>query len=149
MTDDTDPLVVALQRKLNHVSDRLESVEADRDDLKDRVAELERVVDPAPESKGYDDLSRDQKVFRLRTALVTDAMQNGGRAAMRYGEAKSVFGNRPSPGHTYDLMELAAAADGFDYNEDTGEKRITVNIEAVNDDAVIRAANKTPGGIPA
>lgn len=152
MSDEIDKLrahVEALSNRTGDLRETIQELERENSHLRDRVSELERVIAPDPEAESYEDLSREQKVFKLRTALVSKATDNQGRARMKYNDVKWLFNDHPSPGHTYDLMKLAGNADGFDYNDKTGEKRITVDIGDVNDNAVIRAANKTTEGTPA
>jgi len=45
---------------------------------------------------------------------------------------------------------LAADLDGFDYGTPSGEggqKRVTVNIDAVNDETLVHAVNNARGGV--
>lgn len=138
MTDDRDPLVEALQRKVNTQADRIE-------DLEDRLGKLEELVDPDPGATGYEQLTKDQKVFRVRRHLLERADKTNGRAAMKYKEIMMLFDGHPSPGHCYDLMERAGTIDGFEYDEaggGKGEKRVRVSADAVNDETLIHAANK-------
>lgn len=140
----TDELVEALRRKVNAQQARI-------DDLEDELADLKQVVDPDPGATAYHQLTKDQKVHRVRTALVEDAAGGDGRAYMKYKAVKMLFDGHPSDGHCYDLMERAAHADGFDYDEagqGDGEKRIRVNLAAVNDDALVHAANNATHSNP-
>lgn len=141
MTDDLEPLVDALRRQLK---DRTRRVE----DLEDRVAELEELVDPDPGGVAYEQLTRDQKVHRVRVALLEQATA-GKTPVMKYDDVRWLFDGKPSPGHAYDLMELVAEADGYVYEKGghgKGQKRIRVDPEAVNDDRIVHAANNADVG---
>lgn len=145
MSDDGElaALVDALRRKVNAQAGRIEELEG-------TVERLQRVVDTDMDAKEYDQLTRQDKVREVRDTLVREAMDYGGKARLEYGEVRAIFGNRPSPGHTYNLMELAGEADGFRYDdaEDTPQ-RVTVELERVNEEAIVRAANKTETANPA
>lgn len=53
-----------------------------------------------------------------------------------------LFGGKPSTGHCYDLMNLAADADDFEYQERSDDdNRLTADAAAVNDSAVLHAVN--------
>ena len=119
--------------------------------LRDRVAELEELVDPDPGGVAYEQLTRDQKVHRVRVALFEQATA-GNTPVMKYDDVRWLFDGKPSPGHAYDLMELAASADGYVYEEGghgSGQKRIRVEPDAVNDERIVHAANKGVDGIGA
>lgn len=146
MSDDLEPLVDALRRQLKDRTRRIE-------ELEDRVATLEELVDPDPGGVAYEQLTREQKVHRVRVALFEQAT-DGRTASMKYKDVQWLFDGRPSPGHAYDLMELAAEADGFVYDRAgngnaTGDKRIRVEPDAVNDERVIHAANNGSEATPA
>jgi hypothetical protein len=155
MSDELDPLEVAAVRRVlwslagdegdddgtlmdaaTAAVDRVETLES-------RVAELEELVDPDPGGKDYDQLTKDQKVNRVRTALLEQAEDRNGKAKMNYKEVMWLFDGHPSPGHAYDLMERAGDLDGFTYDSagGDGEKRVRVDAGAVNDDALIHAVN--------
>lgn len=144
MSDDTDPLVEALRRKVNTQAERI-------DDLEARLAELEQLVEPDPGTTAYEQLTRDQKVHRVRVALLEQATERHDYT-LTYDEVQWLFDGHPSPGHCYDLMELAAEADGYTYEtggHGKGQKRIRVTPDAVNDERVIHAANNGGATTPA
>lgn len=151
MSDDLQPLVKALRRKVNHQEDTINTQEDMIDALEERVAELERLVDPDPGSTEYDQLTKSQKVHRVRKHLVEEA-DKGNVPAMKYKDVKWLFDGHPSAGHCYDLMEQAGQLDGFAYEtggHGKGEKRIRVNLEAVKDETLLHAVNNAPDETPA
>jgi len=144
MSDDLEPLVDALRRQLKDRTRRLE-------DLEDRVAELEKLVDPDPGGVAYEQLTSDQKVHRIRVALLEQATA-GNAPTMKYDDVRWLFGGKPSAGHAYDLMERAANADGYVYEtggHGDGQKRIRVEPDAVNDERIVHAVNNGPAAVGA
>ena len=144
-------LVEALQRKLTFHDERLAELEDENDDLRERVAELERVVDTDPGRGTYEELSKDRKVYRVRVAVAKRAAESSNnRGAMTYKDVYWLFDGHPSYGHCYDLMARAAELGGFEYDT-SGDtpNRITSNFDAVNDETVIHAVKKELGGVGA
>jgi len=142
--DNMDAFVKALQRKLNTAVDRIDELERENNELRRQVSELQAELNPDPESKSYDELSKGDKVRRIREKLVDVAETNhGGCESLKYKEIKMLFGGYPSPGHCYDLMQVAGEAEGFAYDENgDGTKRVRVDIEAVKDESYFHTANK-------
>lgn len=141
--EELEARVDALGRARMNLTERIEDLERENEELRERVATLESVVDTDPDSIAYDALTKDRKVHRIRSKLVEIADNTDGSAAMHYDDVINEFGGRPSPGHAYDLMDAAANLDGFAIDEGPkGKKRISVKTEYVNDLAVFRAANK-------
>lgn len=133
--DELPQVVDALRRMVNDQRDRIE-------ELEDTVERLQQVVDTDLDAKSYDQLTRQDKVREIRDTLVREAMDHAGTARIEYGEVRAIFGNRPSPGHTYDLMELAGEGEGFGYDDaDDTPQRVVVDLEYVNDECRVRAAN--------
>lgn len=159
MSDGFDPVEYAAVRRVvwSLAGDRVDLDDADDsmmdaalaavervEELEDRVAELEELVDPDPGGVAYEQLTREQKVYRVRVALLEQATA-GNAPVMKYTDVQWLFDGRPSAGHAYDLMELAAEADGYVYEtggHGDGQKRIRVEPDGVNDERVIHAANK-------
>lgn len=113
------------------------------EELNDRVARIEAVVNASPENIAYQTLTRDRKVHIVRSKLVEIALNTNGSAALDYNEVTKLFDGHPSPGHAYDLMEWAADLEGFDYDKNPdGNDRVIVRTDAVNDLAMFRTANK-------
>lgn len=138
----------ALTTRNNHLQERVWELQDENEQLRDRVAELEQVVDPDPGSVNYEQLTKSQKVHRVRVALVEKAArEHNGKTRMDYNDVVWLFDGNPSPGHAYDLMERAGELDGFEYDKpDGGNKRITANLDAVKDETLIHAANKASAG---
>jgi len=148
---DFETRVTILEQRLDSLYDYIEEVEAEKDELKHENAELRRQVselksqqNPDPESKSYDELSKPEKVRKVREQLVSVAETNhNGCSTLKYKEVKMLFDGYPSAGHCYDLMELAGGADGFGYDENgEGTKRVRVDIDAVKDESYFHTANK-------
>lgn len=143
--DDLEARFDALNRSRLHLMERLDEAEEERDQLRERVAELENIVDPDPGATEYEQLTRPQKVHHLRRHLTEEAATGNGKFAMKYREVKALFDGYPSAGHCYDLMKRAGELDGFTYDEaggGRGQKRIRVNIGDVNDETLLHAVNK-------
>lgn len=56
-----------------HAVNRINEIGDENERLRERVSELEARSNPHPESKEYDDLTRDEKVQQLRESLVEKA----------------------------------------------------------------------------
>jgi hypothetical protein len=145
--EDLEARFDALNRSRMHLRERVDDLEAENESLRERVADLEQVVDPDPGAVEYDELSRSRKVHRVRRRLVETAARTNGKASMQYSDVMWLFDGHPSRGHCYVLMELAGDLDGFRYdtNGDTPH-RILVNLDGVNDETLIHAANTAHGG---
>jgi len=143
MSDDLETRVEVLEQRLDSMYEWVEEVERSNNELTRQVDELHELVNPDPGSIEYDQLTKAQKVRRIRQTLV-DSAGNRGVAQLKYKEIMMLFDGHPSPGHCYDLMERAAEADGFAYDsagQGNGEKRIRVKTDDVNDDTLFHAAN--------
>lgn len=135
MPDDLAPLVKALQRKTNHLDDRIT-------ELEDDVALLYEITDIDPGSIEYDSMSRSQKVRSLRLAVLRRALTRDGKAKMTYREVMTLFNDHPSAGHCYDLMRDAASLAGFEYADTgPGDHAVRVDVSAVNDTTLVQTAN--------
>lgn len=145
----SDDLVERHEERLGEHSKRFADHIQRINELEERLAQLEQVVDTDVGAIRYEQLTKQDKVRKVRIALVNRA-GGSGTARMTYGEVQSLLNNRPSPGHAYDLMELAGECDGFDYQRPDGpDNRIVVNMDDVNDDALIHAANNEDQRVPA
>lgn len=146
--EDLEARFEALNRARLHFNDRVDVLEEENEQLRERVAELEEIVTPDPNSVEYDQLTRPQKVHRIRKKLVEQAARrHNGRSSMDYKEVTWLFDGHPSPGHAYTLMELAGELDGFEFDPDSGEnQRVLANLDAVNDETLFHAANKAVEG---
>jgi hypothetical protein len=124
-------------------------LEQENEDLRERVAELEGAVDPNPTGKEYDDMNRGERVFRVRVAVARRAADSNGKGSYVYKDVSTLFNEQPSSGYCFKLLREAAEADGFDFDESTRPKRLTVNLDGVNSDAIVHAVknnNWTEGG---
>jgi len=150
MSDDLEGLVKALQRKLNYQVERIDELEETVENVGARVGEMQEVVNPDPGSRTYEELTKDQKVHKVRKKLLSLAMNSNGVASMKYRDVKTMFDGYPSDGHCYDLMELAGQKEGFSYTKNKGgEKVLRVKAPDVNDEALIHAVNNAPSENPA
>ena len=167
MRDDSDDVdladlqarVEALHRKSSALREDVWQLEEENERLRERVADLEELVDPDPGATEYEDLSKPRRVYRLRKALVEQAASAAtGKAAMTYNDVKWLFDGLPSDGYCYELMKRAAGwdpdtqtatFDGFGYGRpsgDGGDLRVTANIGAVNDETLLHAVNNASEG---
>lgn len=152
MSEDTERRLEALEAWQDAVKTQLDVLRSENRELKDRVAELETLVDPDPGATEYDQLTREQKVHKVRKTLVQNAARTNGMDAMKYKAVMSLFNGHPSAGHCYTLMERAAELEGFVYDKagnGRGEKRIRVILGDVNDETLIHAANNATEGVTA
>ncbi|WP_435065866.1 hypothetical protein [Halobaculum sp. EA56] len=151
MSEDVDDLAERLDGVQSVAQTALQQVADLRDELAEkektierleyRIAELEGRVDPDPHAKDYDDLERPEKVRMVRQELVRRAEATNGKAALDYSDVQwSVFDGHASARHCYDLMELAAQEDGF-VEDDSGTRRITVDVSEVNDSSLFVGGN--------
>jgi len=144
MKDDVEARFDAMSKWQDNLEDRVVELEDENRQLRERVAELEELVDPDPGNVAYEQLTKSQKIHRVRKALLETATRSNGVASMKYKEVMALFNNRPSPGHAYDLMEAAAEIDGYAYDaagQGRGDKRVRVNADDVNDDRLFHAVN--------
>lgn len=132
---DTDPLVEALRQKANHLTERLDDLEAENESLRERVDTLEARV-PEPSAVEYERLDKHDKATIIRQKLADTASSTNGKASMQYKDVIAVFDGNPSAGHAYDIMNLAGQIEGFKYGSSPkGEKRLIVTLENVKDRA--------------
>lgn len=122
---------------------RIAILEDENERLTERVAELEAQVDPDPHSKAYDDMSRGERIRKIRETLVEEAQRrHTGKAKMSYKDVLLLFDNHPSDGYAYKLMELAAKEGGFEYTDSNG-KVVRVNTDAVKDESLFHTVNNS------
>lgn len=112
--------------------------------LEERVATLEGRVTPDPSSKDYDSKTRAEKVREVRLSCVSSAKQNNrGKGSLEYTDVMTLFDHRPSAGHAYTLLKLAADMAGFEYEKRDGKNdRLRVTLADVNDETVFHGVNK-------
>lgn len=140
----TDKQVQIHETRLDAMSDAIDRLEDKVEEYEERISELEELVNPDPADTDYEQLTKAQKVYKVRQHLIQDAARSNGVSRMTYREVKALFNGHPSPGHCYDLMEQAAEIDGYVYDQagGDGQKRVRVTLDAVKDDTLIHAANK-------
>lgn len=161
MTDDVHELqmqVEALRRKLNNRTegvgydenyDSLADVVAKLDEIDERLRRVERVVDTDPDRVEYSEMTKEQKVYRIRQELVENAVATDGTWSLKYRDVMALFNGQPSAGHIYNLMEAGGQMDGFVYDRPgegdagahTGEYRIRVDTSQVNDTSLFQSVN--------
>lgn len=138
MTNDT---LDAHDRRIGENAKDLAYLKQEVRELRTAIERIEQVVDTGSGAARYEDMSRKDKVRKVRAYLVDQA--RNGRAYLTYDAVLAIFDGRPSPGHAYDLMDLAGQADGFEYQERDGHpNRIVVELDAINDDAGFHGTNK-------
>lgn len=143
MSDDMEKRVQILEQRLDSMYEWVEELERSNSELTRQVDELHELVNPDPGSVEYDQLTKAQKVRRIRETLVDNAGKRG-VSQLKYKEVMMLFDGHPSPGHCYDLMERAAEAEGFAYDkagQGDGDKRVRVKTDDVNDETLFHAAN--------
>lgn len=154
--DEFDDVLDDFGERLNDLEMRMDAFSRGADAIRDDLAELEDAhaaldttvgrlqsrVTPDPTGKAYDELSREDKITRVRHALARTAVRNGGKARKTYSEVRALFDDRPSVGHCYDLMNWAGDATGFEYQEfdDGRDNRLVIRLDDVADEAVLHAA---------
>lgn len=168
MSDDFQELemrVEALRRKVNSrldgigyeedhdsiqdVLDEIDRLDNRLDEMGERLRRVERVVDTDPDRVEYQEMSKGQKVYRIRQELVEKATATNGKWRLDYQDVKALFNGQPSAGHCYNLMEAAAEMDGFVYDRpgqgdatsETGEYRIRVETDQLNNMRLFQSVN--------
>jgi hypothetical protein len=139
------------QKQFKSLANRVDELETGGnnfpDDLGERLVALESTVDTDLDGKAYEELTRKDKVREIQTALIDEAASSAtNKAAMDYQEIRWLFNARPSAGHVYDLMDFAGQEDGFDYQRRDGDNnRLTVDLDDVNEELRVHAANNRDG----
>lgn len=137
----------AFEQRIKSLQETVDTLEETVRDVDQRVATIEAQVQLDMDEKDYEQLTREDKAREIQSSLIHAARESPtDKAAMNYREVRFLFNGRPSTGHCYDLMDLAAQEDGFDYEErEEHENRITVNLPDVNDELVVHAVNNDDG----
>ncbi|MFB6201579.1 MAG: hypothetical protein ABEI98_06180, partial [Halorhabdus sp.] len=111
---------------------RIDDLEAEVEELRELIEEHDRVVDTDLDGKSYEQLTRTDKVREIRRALVEEAAGSAtNKASMEYQDVRWLFNGRPSTGHVYDLMAVAAQESGFHYQEREDDSRLVVDLSGV------------------
>jgi len=120
-----------------------EKLREENEQLRRRIADIEAIIEPNPGSKEYRQMSKDERVLKVRRTLARRAKKNGGKASMDYNDISAVFDEEPSNGYCFKLMKAAKKAQGYEYEKRTdGNDRVKVELAAVNDERVLHAVNK-------
>jgi hypothetical protein len=126
-------MLEAQDKRIKELETLVSDLEDTVADLRQELADLEERADPAPDRKDYQEMSRAEKVAKLRRGLLDQAGDRGGRAAMQYREVLALFDNRPGRGTAYRLMEEAGEAAGFEYGRGPdGDLRVTVDVDSTD-----------------
>lgn len=143
--DDLTQRLDALAAANSRLWDAVDDLQDENERLRERVAELEDVLMADLDAMNYDQLTKRDKVRAIREHLLDEAGSTpNGKASMSYREVRTLFNGHPSPGHAYDLMELAGDAQGFEYERRSGDNknRLVVNADAVKGETAFHGANK-------
>lgn len=119
------------------------------DDLEAETAELQGAVDTDLHFREWKEMTKKDKVRRIQAELVESAQETqNGKDSMDYQDVIWLFNNRPSAGHVYNLMEVAAEGEGFTYEQagNGQNNRLLVDLNAVKTDAVFQRLNKEEEG---
>lgn len=138
-----DALQVA-QRALQKVNDLEQRIDEQAEIIERQKERIVSVEARQEDTSEYATLDRDTKVGMVREHIVERAQNQHGKAAIDYNDVQwGVFDGEPSADHCYTLMQLAANADGFNFDNPKGQnKRLTVNIDATNPVLCFSHANK-------
>lgn len=137
-----DALQVA-QRALAKANE-LEEIEQRVADLEEELTAVKLRVSEFDEDRPYDQLTRDDKIGKVREHAFKKAAQGHGKATLDYDDIKwEVFDGEPSPAHCYDLMKWAAQARGFDHRDPAnGNEHLAVDAEEAKRGAAFYSAKK-------
>lgn len=131
----------------NEKDEEIEALQAENEELRERIAELEGRVTPDPSTKDYDEMSRDERVRQIRVSCAQKTVNNGGKAAIDYNDIMTLFDYHPSVGYAYKLLKLAGELEGFTHEtREDANNRLRVDMAAVNDEAVVHAVNNRNNG---
>lgn len=110
---------------------RVESLEQENEELRERLGALEGATGINLENAEYKQLSRAAKLKRIREKLAEKAEQNGsGKAAMDYNDIMWLFDGHASPGHASTLLKEAGEAEGYSYKKhEDRNNRVTVDVK--------------------
>ncbi|WP_239524267.1 hypothetical protein [Halogeometricum borinquense] len=90
---------------------------------------------PAFHWKDYSSLSKREKIQGLRVELIRRSFSNGGKGQADVATVRQeIFDGKPTDGHTRDLIDRAAEANGFTTASHLGSERIRVDCQRVDSD---------------
>ena len=155
MLDVMKQRVVDAEERAHEAEERARRVEEQNQELLARVDRLETALDANPDGKTYEQMSRAERVRALQHYLVKIAIKRGGTARIGYKDVLTFWRDKPSDGYAFKLMRLAAEyddethsaeKDGFGYGENQdGEIRLSVNVDAVSDQALVHSVKNELG----
>lgn len=141
-----DALQVAQRslQKANELERLYHELEDDLEAIADDLAQVNLRLSAQDEDRAYDDLSRDAKVGMVREYLFDRATDGRGRTLDYSDVQEKVFDGEPSPRHCYDLMQLAAQADGFEVRDPAGRNRhLRIDVQTARRSWAFCSGNKT------
>jgi len=118
-------------------------------ELEREVNELQGAVDTDLHFREWKEMTKKDKVRRIQAELVESAQESqNGMDSMDYQDIIWLFNNRPSAGHVYNLMEIAAEGEGFSYDKAKNgqNNRLLVDLSAVKTETVFQSLNKEGEG---
>jgi len=126
-------------------ANRVDGLEDELEETKTRLAKLELRYSELTEDRGYESLTRDEKIGMVREHAFERAVSRHGRSKIDYHDVMcTVFDDEPGPNHCYKLLRLAAEAPGFEFRDPDGEnKHLAVNAEVAKEGAAFYSQNKT------
>ena len=109
MSDELEARLDALEAWQDAAVTKMKRLGEENERLRDRVAELEELVDPDPGGVAYEQLTSDQKVHRIRVALLEQATA-GKAPTMKYDDVRWLFDGKPSAGHASSALRRASSS---------------------------------------
>lgn len=130
--EDLQERLDAMSRLVADLRGRIEDAEEENEQLRNQLDRVAALVDP--DDLEVDEMSKQQKVARIREHLVERARSRGGKAALDYNAVVALFDGSFEPPYAYKLMSAAGKVEGFDYSTPSqGNKRVSVDLDRVKD----------------
>jgi len=107
--------------KTNDLEDDVAELQADREDLRDKLTAVQLRLSEIDEERDYSALTLDEKVGKVREHAFNRAVDGHGKAMLDYNAIQwEVFDGEPGPNHCYKLLRLAAGLTDADEKRPTG-----------------------------